>query len=848
MSAKKVASLVKLAVWLCASTTPAEAQNRGTAPGTTRSVATAAASPAMQPPTLDGDDRDDVWRTATPITAFRMFDPSEDSAATLPTEARVAYDAQHLYVFVRAFDPRPDSIIALLSRRDVRTSSDQIKVMIDSYHDRRTGYEFAVNPAGVKRDYYTYDDNTEDVSWDAVWEVATRIDSLGWTAEFRIPLSQLRYQPAVSHTFGLMIMRDIARYNERDSWPVYRRSRPGIASQFGELSGLVGLGSPRRLEVSPYVLTRNAAAVRPGGFARSQQGTMGADIKYGLTSNLTLDATVNPDFGQVEADPAQLNLTAFETFLAERRPFFLEGTGIFGFGDDPTRLFYSRRIGRAPQLAGLVSDPLIGIPGASRILGAGKLTGRVAGSTSVGLLAALTGNTTAGETSIEPRTLYGVARANRDFRGGESAVGAIATVVDRALDETQKRFLRRAAYGAGIDARHRFAGGRYALAGAVSASVVRGSSSAITRTQRTSVHYYQRPDDALAVDTGATSLGGLALGLSADKVAGVLRGGLGYQRTTPGYESNDLGFLSRADQQVVSSNVRLIPSRPYFGWRNAQVALFSNHWLTDAGMTTGSLYELYMGGTRRSGATASVDAWVDSWGTVYCDRCARGGPAMRLSPSWNVLVNVGADPKRRVSPSLAAIYTTADEGRSMLWRVRPYVRVRPSTRVNVELGTRYQRNQDNTQWLANLGVVGADTTHYLFGHLEQDLLSFTGRVDVTLRPTVSLQMYVEPFVTAGHFTDVRELADPRAAGYDARFRPYTGPMPSGDFNEKSFTTSAVARWEYRPGSTLFAVWTQGRFQDDRDVGSFEARRDYRNLFAARPDNVFLVKASYWIGR
>jgi hypothetical protein len=377
---------------------------------------------------------------------------------------------------------------------------------------------------------------------------------------------------------------------------------------------------------------------------------------------------------------------------------------------------------------------------------------------------------------------------------------------------------------------------------------VRGSASAIARTQRSSVHYYQRPDDDLTVDPNATSLSGLAMGLSADKVAGVLRGGLGYQRMTPGYETNDLGFLSRADQQVVSSNVRLVPSRPYLGWRNAQVSLFNNFWLTDAGMTTGSLYELFVGGTRRSGASASVDAWVDGWGTVYCDRCARGGPAMRLSPAWNVLVNVAADPKRRISPSLAAIYTTGDEGRSMLWRVRPYVRVRPSSRVNVELGTRYQRNQDNTQWLANVGTVGADTTHYLFGYLAQDLLSFTGRVDVTLRPTVSFQMYVEPFVTAGRFTNVRELADPRAADYDARFRPYTGPVPDGDFNEKSFNTSAVARWEYRPGSTLFVVWTQGRFQDDRDVGSFAATRDYRNLFSTRPDNVFLVKASYWMGR
>jgi hypothetical protein len=850
MSAKKLAYAVKLFFLLTprahSQMIEQAAQPVRVAGASVRAVSMAAR--AEQPPVIDGDDRDAAWSATAPITGFRMFDPSEDSVATLRTEARIAFDAHNLYVFVRAFDPHPDSIIALLSRRDVKTSSDQIKLMIDSYHDRRTGYEFGVNPAGVKRDYYTYDDNTEDISWDAVWDVATRVDSLGWTAEFRIPLSQLRYPPAAGHTFGVMIMRDVARYNERDSWPVYRRSRPGIASQFGEVAGFTGLASPRRLEISPYVLARNTAAAQRDGFARSQQGTMGADLKYGITSNLTLDATVNPDFGQVEADPAQLNLTAFETFLAEQRPFFLEGTGIFGFGDDPTRLFYSRRIGRAPQLAGLVNDPTVGVPGASRILGAGKLTGRLADGTSVGLLTAVTDNTTAGTISIEPRTTYGVVRATHDFRGGESALGAIGTLTERSLDAEQAPFLRRSAYAAGVDARHRFGGGRYALAGSLSGSVVRGTSSAIARTQRSSVHYYQRPDDALVEDTDRTALTGLAMGLSAGKVGGVLRGDLGYQRMTPGYETNDLGFLSRADQQITSSNVRLIPSRPYGGWRNAEVAVFNNFWLTDAGMVTGSLYELYAGGTRPNGATASVDAWVDSWGAVYCDRCARGGPAMRLSPAWNVLVNVAADPKRRVSPSFAAIYTTSDEGRSMLWRVRPYVRVRPSSRVGLELGTRYQRNQDNTQWLANLGVIGADSTHYLFGYLAQDLLSFTGRVDVTLRPTLSLQMYVEPFVTAGHFSNVRELAAPRAADYDARFRSYAGPVPNGDFNEKSFNASAVARWEYRPGSTLFVVWTQARAQDELDVGTFAARRDYRNLFAARPDNVFLVKASYWLGR
>ncbi|HEV7391037.1 MAG TPA: DUF5916 domain-containing protein, partial [Burkholderiales bacterium] len=263
----------------------------------------ARAMSADTPPVIDGRDDDAVWHTATRVTDFRVFDPKEDGEPTFRTEARFAYDAENLYVFARMFDPHPDSIVALLSRRDVKTQSEQIKLMIDSYHDRRTGYEFAVNPVGVKRDYYTYDDSREDATWDAVWDVGTRIDSLGWTAEFRIPLSQIRYPKAAEHTFGVMLLRDIARLGERDSWPLLARSKRGIASQFGELSGLRGLGSPHRLEVAPYLVTKNVSTPQTTGFGRAQKQTIGGDLKYGLTSNLTLDATINPDFGQVEADP-----------------------------------------------------------------------------------------------------------------------------------------------------------------------------------------------------------------------------------------------------------------------------------------------------------------------------------------------------------------------------------------------------------------------------------------------------------------------------------------------------------------------------------------------------------------
>src|SRR5947208_2068326 len=315
----------------------------------TRATAVRAKTPVV----IDGRDDDEVWRVAPAITQFREFQPKEDGDPRFATEAKVAYDDRNLYVFIRAFDPHPDSILKLLARRDVRAATDQLKIVIDSYHDRRNGFEFAVNPAGVKRDYAIYNDNQEDDAWDAVWDVATQVDSLGWTAEFQIPLSQLRYVPRGTNTFGFGIWRDIQRYTERESWPLYRNSQAGISSQLGELTGLVGLPSPRRPEIAPYMLTKNVSCPTGSAFDRSQKVTGGADLKYGITSNLTLDGTVNPDFGQVEQDPSVLNLTAFETFLQERRPFFVQGAGIFRFDVNCSQvncngegLFYSRRIGR----------------------------------------------------------------------------------------------------------------------------------------------------------------------------------------------------------------------------------------------------------------------------------------------------------------------------------------------------------------------------------------------------------------------------------------------------------------------------------------------------------------------
>jgi hypothetical protein len=806
----------------------------------------ATASPAERPPIIDGRDDDAIWKSATPITGFRVFDPKEDGDPSFPTEARIGYDAENLYIFARMFDPHPDSIVSLLSRRDVKTQSEQVKIMIDSYHDRRTGYEFAVNPAGVKRDYYTYDDSREDITWDAVWDVATRIDSLGWTAEFRIPLSQMRYPHAAEHTFGLMIMRDIVRTSERASWPRYRRSVRGIASQFGELTGLRGLGSPHRLEVAPYVLTKNRSSPQPGGFGRTQKATLGGDVKYGLTSNLTLDATINPDFGQVEADPAQLNLTAFETFLAEQRPFFLEGTGIFSFAGDASRLFYTRRIGRAPQLGGLVADPTADVPAATPILGAAKLTGRLSKGTSLGTLFAVTGNQSVGPTLIEPRTFYGVLRAAQDFRKGESGIGTMFTLVNRDLDDAAALRLRRQAFTGGVDVRHRFADGRYSLAASLATSVVSGTAAAIDRTQRNAVHYYNRPDAELPYDPTRTSLSGTDLRLKADKVAGTFTYGALYERLSPGFETNDLGFLSQADQQIAQIYAVVQSSKPRAFWRNADASFYQYNQFTANGLPVTNYTELDLFAEFNNRMTFSANMWADNIMTAYCDRCARGGLAVRSSPDANVLINLGGDPRRTIVPTLAAIYTVADYGKSTLWRVRPYVTVRARSSLSWELGTRYQRNRNDTQWFANLGAIGSDTTHYLFAHLDQELLSFTTRLNYTATTALSLQLYAEPFLTTGRYFNLRELAAPRSASYDARYRPFPLSTESASFNIKELHASAVARWEYRPGSTVFLVWTQGRGQDDRNPGSFVPTRDFRDLFAARPDNTFLIKASYWL--
>lgn len=803
---------------------------------------------------LDGKADDAVWRDAPAVWEFRVFDPVEDGEPAQRTEARFAYDERNLYVLVRAFDPHPDSIMALLSRRDERTQSDYIRVIVDSYHDRRTGYQFMVNPAGVKRDIYLYNDNNEDVSWDAVWDVKTTIDSLGWMAEFRIPLSQLRYPQRPTHTFGIAVHREVARTNERSSWPLWRRSQFGIASQLGEMQGLTGLGSPRRLEVLPYSVQTNESVARDATFGRTQRGTLGADVKYGLSSNLTLDATINPDFGQVEADPAVLNLTAFEQFFSERRPFFLEGTGIFRFDQDCndgqcTGLFYSRRIGRAPQL-GHLSAEAASVPTASTILGAGKITGRLSNGMSLGILYAMTDRETVGDTlTVEPRTNYIVARMNQDLRQGRSGVGAILTAVHRHLDADSEEWLRREAYTGGIDFRHRFgAQAAYQLSGNVVGSMVRGSADAIARTQTSAVHFYQRPDDDIAYDPTRTSLSGYAVNLGLNKDGGgITRFWTGGWYKSPGLEINDVGFMTGVNNMGWSNWFAFVFQEPRLFYRRLQINFNQWNGFFVDGTNTG------VGGNVNFNVTFR-NMWFMYGGIggereSYCGSCLRGGPSLREDRNLNSWFGFSGDSRRRMVPGVDMSYNRRDGGRSYSYFVGPFVNLRVASRLSGSLGVSYNRNVDDRQWLGNFGDIGADSTHYTVGHLEQKTLSLTTRVNFTATPNLSVQFYGQPFVSAGSYSDWREVADPRSRSFHTRYRPFAldGDPSPYDFNVKQFRSNLVVRWEYRPGSTLYAVWQQGREQSDRDAGRFRASRDYRNLFGAYPRNTFLIKASYWFG-
>ncbi len=847
---------------------------------------------------IDGVLDEAAWAAAPVATDFTQSYPQPAAAPSERTEIRVLYDAEALYVGARMFDSEPDSIAAQLARRDASgIYSDWIHVIIDSYHDRRTAFRFSVNPVGVKKDVYTSNDGNEDVSWDAVWDVATGKDSLGWVAEYRIPFSQLRFggDADEDRTWGFQVMRDIARRDERDAWSPWTRQSPGLVSSFGDLTGIEGVTPPRRLEVQPYVSSRliRAPGVDDDPFfhANDASASAGADVKMGLPAGLTLTGTINPDFGQVEVDPAVVNLTAYETFFPEKRPFFVEGADIFQFGQTGSHnnfgqylYFYSRRIGRPPQRnLGGSQYAWIDEPEQTSIATAAKVSGKTPSGWSVGVLDAVTTSedaryvTSAGQRGtaiVEPRTNYFVGRLRKDMRRGQSIVGGMVTATNRDLgDPALTGILRSSAYFGGVDFLHSWDNRQWSLSGYLSESAIHGEPEVIEAAQRSSARYYQRPDaDYLEVDPMRTSLDGHMgeIALARSGRDGWI-GSVDYREVSPGFELNDLGYLSRTDVRAFSTFLGFRQDEAGSWYRNYNAFAYANQAWDFGG-------DLIFDAYSAAGYAQLSNFWGLNGGITFArevesNRLTRGGP-LALSPrEVSGYVGISTDPRRLVTVNVSGSGSRDALGGGS-WSASTYFEARPTSSMQVSAGPTIEVSRSRQQYVRAVADPTAEATYgarYVFADLRQTTLSMDTRVSWTFTPTLSLQLYAQPFVSGGRYTGFKELAAPssldytvygRDAGALSRsdqngFGVYTvdpdasGPGPSfqfadPDFSFRSLRGNAVLRWEYLPGSTVFFVWQQQR-SGFEPIGDFDFNRDTHAIFRAPPTNVFLVKLTYWLG-
>ena len=866
-----------------------------------------AAAPAGNPPAvpevhaarassivIDGRLTEEAWRRAAPVSGLVQRDPDEGKPATEPTEIRVLYDDHALYVGLRMFDDRPDLITRRLARRDTTPDADWVTVSLDSQHDHLTGFEFGVSAAGGQYDAVIFNDTSEDTAWDAVWESAVRVDETGWSVEMRIPLSQLRYQAGERQTWGLNVERFVQRKNEYTYLVMVPKKETGNASRMAHLVDLDGIPRSRHLELLPYAVARGEfvnppAAGDPFNDGSRAFGTAGLDLKWGVGSSLTLDATVNPDFGQVEVDPAVVNLTAFETFYEEKRPFFIEGAQIlgrfgrggsnsfWGFDNSEPTLYYSRRIGRAPQ--GAAGAPYVDRPGATTILGAAKLTGKTAGGWSFGVLdaytaaesARLSDGTHEWSAEVEPPTNYLVARVKRDLpRGG---FGFLATDVERNL--------RTPALGDQLVSRGTVAGAdgylfldkakTWVITGGVAGSRVSGSEAAITRLQLAPQRYFQRPDaPEVALDPQATSLSGWYGRVNLNRNAGTWYVNAALWGVSPGFESNDLGYHTLGDAAGAHGVVGWRKPNPdrYTRSRSVYVARYLNWNFNRESQANG----WYLTGSATLENYWSVDASVSLHSNAFDQTLTRGGPSMRLPGGGNVSGSVGTDSRQSIVASLSGYYSWNTAG-GRGWDLTTSLTFKPSSKLQVSAGPEVTRTDALAQYVTRVDDPLAAATYgsrYIFANLHQTEVSMVTRADLVLTPTVSLQLYVQPLISVGRYWNLKELSAPRTfdflsygtggstiapiAGERAFAVDPDGPGPAApfrlddpSFNFKSLRVNAIFRWQFRPGSTLYFVWTEQR-QDFARPGEFNLGADLRSMFSAKPDDVVMVKMSYWLGR
>ena len=835
---------------------------------------------------LDGRLDDAAWQAAPAHAEFWQRAPKEGEPPVYRTEFRVIYDDHAIYVGLRGFDPEPDRIRARLHRRDLDSRADWMGVILDSYHDRRTAFGFAVNAAGVQRDVLLYDDVAEDPGWDAVWSSAVALDGLGWTAELRIPLGQLRFTSKASQTWGVQVLRSVGRSGEQSFWAPSPTTSQGFVSNFGDLGGIDGVRPARRIELLPYV---------SGGIGRTPHdagdpfhgvvdptGNVGLDARIGLGSAFTIAATMNPDFGQVEADPSQVNLTANESFFPEKRPFFVEGSDIFQFGlgtgdgdGSSDALFYSRRIGAAPH--GDADGAYVDTPGGTTIYGAAKLSGKTESGWAVGVLEAVTAEESAdiddgsgNRTTqvVEPLTNYALARVKKDLRGGKTTVGGVITSVTRKLDGTGlEDELHDQAVTGGAHLGHRFAKDTWSASLRFAGSWVHGSMAAITRTQRKFRHLYQRPDAGhVELDPTRRSLSGGAVMADIGKNGGKhWRYGVGADLRSPGFEANDLGFHGGADYLVQFG---------YASYREDKPSKRLNNWRINFNQFSVGNFdgELLKVGGNVNGGVQLTSFWGGFAG-VYVDDdrldpgALRGGRTLRLDPSFGGWAGFNSDGRKDVSfyASVNVGRTPADGSSRLAVEAGMSAQIRSNVELSLEGFVAWREN--SAQYVAD-PIDGAMTQQYLFATIALREAALTLRGSWTFTPDLSLQVYAQPFLAVGAYRGFKLATQPRSGAYADRFSEFASDqvMADGetlafdqdrdgaadyvldvpDFNFRALRSTVVLRWQYRPGSSAFLIWSQGRESVTRDR-DLALGRDLRGLFGEEAGHVLLLKVNYWFG-
>jgi hypothetical protein len=839
-----------------------------------------------QPPVIDGNFDDPAWQSGTWAGDFTQLEPYADRQPSQQTEFKVAYDDMNLYVAIRALDNAPDSIVSRMSRRD-NDDGDMVYVVVDSYHDLRTGFCFGVSAAGVRFDMiFSNNGQNEDNSWDPIWQAKSNIHEWGWGAEMKIPFTQLRFKKNSAEVWGFEVVRQIYRHSEMSLWHPIPRNAPGIIHSMGELAGLEEIEPRRQLDLTPYAVTSQNSYEpeqgNPYADGSDQKLTFGLDGKVGVTNNLTLDFTLNPDFGQVEADPSEVNLTAYESYFREKRPFFIEGSSItsfnVGLGDGDVgndNLFYSRRIGRRPHgNPSLDEGEYLKMPQFTPIMGAAKLTGKTENGLSIGVLEAVTADTkalidqegTERRETVEPLTNYSLARVQKDFNKGNTIIGAAATNVLRRIDGTELDFLHRSATTTGVDLSQFFGERNYVLNASLYFSNVEGTADAIARTQTSSARYYQRPDaNHLHVDSTRTSLTGAGGKLEFGKIGGNWNFLFMNVFKSPGLEINDMGFMRQADYllNVLWSGYSF--TEPFSIFRslnlNSDVFLGSNFGgeITDVG------YEYNVNANFKNFWTGGIGG-----GFNFMERSTtmlRGGPSMILPNSGRIYVSIGSDNRKVISGNLFG------SGR---WGAENYFRqnslsldltARPVNTLSISLNPSYSWNYHELQYVTTELTEGEE--RYLFGDIDQKVLSMSLRISYNITPDLTIQYWGQPFIASGAYSGFKMITDPQAGQFTDRYHQFSeGQISFADdqyqideamdgvtdytFDDPNFTvdewlSNLVIRWEFLPGSTAYLVWSQTRDYYDPS-GIFGVWDNVDQMFTSkRANNTVLLKVSYRIG-